>query len=239
MTDEAYFNGTKKVDLTGGRAGTLRAIGRGILIALVPALCLLFYGVALSSLGMPKLGALCYFLLGVFIFGPLFCLIVPMVAGPAWLVGIAFGIILWLAEALIIFPSLGFGPFGTDLGKWSPVVTLAVWVMYGGILGASYGFVRNRHKLWRVVCAAFVLLVVGVICVRTLIFQIFYVSGASLAPTLIPRDIVWVSKYAYGYSRYSLPFSPPLFSGRIVATQPSRGDLVVYAGTRDDRQAQI
>ena len=52
--------------------------------------------------------------------------------------------------------------------------------------------------------------------------------------TLLVGDYLFVSKYAYGYSHYSLPFSPPLFSGRIVATEPQRGDVVVFRLPKDD-----
>ncbi len=54
-----------------------------------------------------------------------------------------------------------------------------------------------------------------------------------MAPTLIVGDYMFVSKYPYGYSRYSLPFSPPLFSGRIFGAQPQRGDVVVFRLPRD------
>jgi len=43
-----------------------------------------------------------------------------------------------------------------------------------------------------------------------------------------------VSKFSYGYSRYSLPFSPPLFSGRIFASLPKRGDIVVFQSPHDE-----
>ena len=46
-------------------------------------------------------------------------------------------------------------------------------------------------------------------------------------------DYIFVSKYAYGYSRYSLPFSPPIFSGRILGAQPRYGDVVVFRYPRD------
>ena len=52
--------------------------------------------------------------------------------------------------------------------------------------------------------------------------------------TLLVGDYLFVSKYTYGYSRYSLPFSPPLFSGRILAAAPERGDIVVFRLPKDD-----
>jgi signal peptidase I len=52
--------------------------------------------------------------------------------------------------------------------------------------------------------------------------------------TLLVGDYLFVSKYSYGYSHYSLPFSPPLFHGRIWASQPARGDVVVFRLPKDD-----
>lgn len=49
-----------------------------------------------------------------------------------------------------------------------------------------------------------------------------------MEPTLLPGDYIVVKKSAYGYSRYSIPFAPPLFAGRIFATAAQRGDLVVF-----------
>jgi signal peptidase I len=53
-------------------------------------------------------------------------------------------------------------------------------------------------------------------------------------PTLLVGDYFFVSKYAYGYSHYSLPFSPRLFSGRIFGSAPLRGDVVVFRLPKDD-----
>ncbi|MBL8583565.1 MAG: signal peptidase I [Rhizobiaceae bacterium] len=64
--------------------------------------------------------------------------------------------------------------------------------------------------------------------IRTLFFQPFSIPSGSMRPTLLEGDYLFVTKWAYGYSRYSLPFSPPLFSGRIWGAEPKRGDVVVF-----------
>ncbi|WP_336276291.1 signal peptidase I [Bartonella sp. CB178] len=64
--------------------------------------------------------------------------------------------------------------------------------------------------------------------IRTLFFQPFSIPSGSMRPTLLVGDYLFVSKYAYGYSHFSIPFSPPIFSGRIWASQPKRGDVVVF-----------
>ncbi|HEU4987807.1 MAG TPA: signal peptidase I [Rhizobiaceae bacterium] len=64
--------------------------------------------------------------------------------------------------------------------------------------------------------------------IRTFLFQPFSIPSGSMRPTLLEGDYLFVTKWAYGYSRYSLPFGPPIFSGRIWASEPERGDVVVF-----------
>jgi len=70
--------------------------------------------------------------------------------------------------------------------------------------------------------------------IRTLLFQPFNIPSGSMKATLLIGDYLFVSKYSYGYSHYSLPFSPPLFPGRIFSSMPERGDVVVFRLPRDD-----
>src|SRR5215471_2920741 len=69
--------------------------------------------------------------------------------------------------------------------------------------------------------------------IRTLLFQPFSIPSGSMKDTLLVGDYLFVSQFSYGYSRYSLPLSLPLFSGRIFGTEPQRGDVVVFALPRD------
>ena len=75
--------------------------------------------------------------------------------------------------------------------------------------------------------------------VRTFLFQPFNIPSGSMIPTLEIGDYLFVSKYAYGYSRYSIPFGPPLFNGRILASPPQRGDVVVFKLPRDNETDYI
>src|SRR5471032_505346 len=70
--------------------------------------------------------------------------------------------------------------------------------------------------------------------IRTFLFQPFNIPSGSMKATLLVGDYLFVSKYSYGYTHYSLPFSPPLFSGRIFGSEPNRGDVVVFRLPRDD-----
>ena len=84
----------------------------------------------------------------------------------------------------------------------------------------------------RVVIHALLIAVV----IRTFLFQPFNIPSGSMMATLLIGDYLFVSKYTYGYSRYSFPFSPPLFTGRdpILGKGPQRGDVVVFRLPRDD-----
>ncbi len=84
--------------------------------------------------------------------------------------------------------------------------------------------------LWALVIALFL---------RTVFFQPFHIPTGSMYPQLKVGDYLISSKYAYGYSRYSLPLAPKLFSGRILAPKPKRGDIVVFKWPRDNKTDYI
>jgi signal peptidase I len=68
---------------------------------------------------------------------------------------------------------------------------------------------------------------------RVLLFQPFTIPSASMEPNLLQGDYIIVSKYSYGWSKHSIPFSPPLFNGRILGKAPTRGDIIVFKLPRD------
>jgi signal peptidase I len=110
-------------------------------------------------------------------------------------------------------------------GLWSLVVFLLM-------------LARVQHfGFWRTI-AAYVLNLIFPLAIailaRTLLYQPFNVPSVAMSPTLLNGDYFFASKFAYGYSRYSLPFSPPIFSGRIFASEPERGDVVVFRLPKDD-----
>ncbi len=77
------------------------------------------------------------------------------------------------------------------------------------------------------------------ILIRSLLFQPFYIPSSSMEPTLLVGDRLFVSKYAYGYSKHSFPFSPSIYNKRIFPKNPQRGDLVVFKTPVDDRTDYI
>jgi signal peptidase I len=75
--------------------------------------------------------------------------------------------------------------------------------------------------------------------IRSLFFQPFYIPSSSMEPTLLIGDRIFVSKYTYGYSKHSFPFSPPLFEKRLFNKKPKYGDLVVFKTPADNRTDYI
>lgn len=77
------------------------------------------------------------------------------------------------------------------------------------------------------------------LAVRTFAYEPFSIPSGSMIPTLLVGDYLFVSKYSYGYSRYSLPFGLPLLSGRIFAREPERGDVAVFKLPSDNKTDYI
>ncbi|RXF73874.1 signal peptidase I [Hansschlegelia zhihuaiae] len=75
------------------------------------------------------------------------------------------------------------------------------------------------------ICAQALLIAV---VIRTLIFQPFNIPSGSMEDTLLVGDYLFVNKFSYGYSHHSLPFSPPIFKGRLFEGVPKRGDIAVF-----------
>ena len=75
--------------------------------------------------------------------------------------------------------------------------------------------------------------------IRTIAFEPFNIPSGSMVPTLLVGDYLFVSKYSYGYSTYSLPYGVRLFSGRVLAREPERGDVAVFKLPRDPRTDYI
>ncbi len=87
-----------------------------------------------------------------------------------------------------------------------------------------------RTVSWAVVIALFI---------RTFAYEPFNIPSGSMIPTLLVGDYLFVSKYSYGYSRYSLPFGLPLIPGRIFFDSPQRGDVAVFKLPSDNETDYI
>ncbi len=92
-------------------------------------------------------------------------------------------------------------------------------------------FIENAKTL-------FYALIIALI-IRSLFIQPFYIPSSSMEPNLLVGDRLFVTKYTYGYSKHSFPFSPPIFKGRLFQKEPKRGDIVVFKTPADNRTDYI
>ena len=84
----------------------------------------------------------------------------------------------------------------------------------------------------------FYALIIAVI-IRSLLIQPFYIPSSSMEPNLLVGDRLFVTKYSYGYSKHSFPFSPPIIRDRLFFTKPLRGDVIVFKTPADNRTDYI
>lgn len=94
------------------------------------------------------------------------------------------------------------------------------------------GAERKEGVVEIVKTVVYAVLIAGVI--RTIAYEPFNIPSESMLPTLLVGDYLFVSKFSYGYSRHSLPFSPGIGSGRIIESMPERGDVAVFKLPRDN-----
>src|SRR6202050_612355 len=101
-------------------------------------------------------------------------------------------------------------------------------------MSVQTGTKRSEGGLAEVIRVVVHALIIAVV-IRTFLFQPFNIPSGSMIPTLLVGDYLFVSKYSYGYTHYSLPFSPDIFSGRAPSNwKPQRGDVVVFRLPKDD-----
>ncbi|QKX01533.1 signal peptidase I [Wolbachia endosymbiont of Cruorifilaria tuberocauda] len=88
-------------------------------------------------------------------------------------------------------------------------------------------------RIGRFLSSLFFLLLVA-LSIRSFLFEPFHIPSGSMKSTLLEGDYIFTSKYSYGYSKYSFPFSPNVFDGRIFYTPPKRGDIIVFKPVRNN-----
>ena len=96
----------------------------------------------------------------------------------------------------------------------------------------------NKNIIIENIKTLFYALVIAII-LRSFLIQPFYIPSSSMEPNLLVGDRLFVTKYSYGYSKHSFPFSPPVFNGRIMFNEPRRGDVVVFKTPADNRTDYI
>ena len=93
---------------------------------------------------------------------------------------------------------------------------------------------KKAGSLWETIKPVIYAVLIALV-IRTVAYEPFNIPSGSMIPTLLVGDYLFVSKFSYGYSRYSLPWAVPIFSGRIFFTPPKRGDVVVFKLPRDPK----
>ena len=92
----------------------------------------------------------------------------------------------------------------------------------------------NKKIIIENIKTIFYALIIAIV-IRSLFIQPFYIPSSSMEPSLLIGDRLFVTKYSYGYSRHSFPFSPPIITERLFSKVPKMGDIVVFKTTRDNR----
>jgi signal peptidase I len=93
---------------------------------------------------------------------------------------------------------------------------------------------EKKEETWWGTLRFLLYLFIGAVLIRTFIFAPFSIPSASMLPNLVVGDYLFVAKWPYGYSRYSLPFHPIGFEGRVPGGVPERGDVVVFRHPRNE-----
>ena len=96
----------------------------------------------------------------------------------------------------------------------------------------------NKDIILENIKTIFYALIIAII-IRSLFVQPFYIPSSSMEPTLLVGDRLFVTKYSYGYSKHSFPFSPPIINNRILFNSPKIGDVVVFKTPADNRTDYI
>ena len=101
---------------------------------------------------------------------------------------------------------------------------------------------KKKNNIINIILSNVKTLIVALIIalfIRSLFFQPFYIPSSSMEPTLLVGDRIFVSKYSYGYSKHSFPFSPSISEKRFFSKVPKQGDLVVFKTPTDNRTDYI
>lgn len=87
---------------------------------------------------------------------------------------------------------------------------------------------KKKDESFSDILRSFLVAIILALIFRSFLFEPFHIPSGSMKSTLLVGDYIFVSKYSFGYSRYSLPYGIPLINGRVFSSEPSRGDVIVF-----------
>lgn len=94
-------------------------------------------------------------------------------------------------------------------------------------------FIKKENESWGEFTLSMIVAILVALLIRTFLLQPFVIPSGSMKPNLMIGDFLFVSKYSYGYTKHSFPFSLPVFEGRIMGSEPQIGDIVIFKGPYD------
>lgn len=94
---------------------------------------------------------------------------------------------------------------------------------------------QKRKETPGEIIRSFLFMVLLALVFRSIAYEPFHIPSGSMLSTLYKGDYIFVSKFSYGYSRFSFPFAPKLFDGRILSSEPKRGDVIVFRNPADTK----
>ena len=97
---------------------------------------------------------------------------------------------------------------------------------------------KNKNSFFSNLKSIFLAIFIALL-IRSFIAEPFNIPSGSMKPNLLVGDFIFVSKWSYGYSKHSLPFSIPIIPGKILSKMPERGDVVVFKTPTDNRTDYI
>jgi hypothetical protein len=101
---------------------------------------------SMAGASSPALGWIAHFVIGSIFWGVGFAIVSPYLFGPYWLRGTIFAVAAWLMMMVVVMPMAGAGLFGLDLGTMVPVATLVLHVVFGVVLGGTYGLLGAEKE---------------------------------------------------------------------------------------------
>ncbi len=97
---------------------------------------------------------------------------------------------------------------------------------------------KSKNKFFSNIKSIFLAIFIALI-IRSFLFEPFNIPSGSMKPNLLVGDFIIVSKWSYGYSKHSLPFSLPIIPSKIFSKIPERGDVVVFKTPENNRTDYI